>query len=140
MAKSVGTKRLYPPIEEDESYNQRWEWVEEQVEIEGTSWKMASADIVIAGLGWISVTFYGRMKAVVRVPKGVGVYVRAPLLPYEAVYGVGAYTGGKWMNRYKEQKLLAEKEWRSKANNKSARQVFPDYEARRMKNFRGFPQ
>lgn len=64
-------------------------------EIVGESWKESAQDIVIAGLGWVSVTGPGMCKINVVVPQGTAVTLREPLLPFEAMHSTVKFTGGK---------------------------------------------
>lgn len=60
---------------------------------------MAAKDIVISGLGWISVTGPGLSKVRVRVPSGTNVGLRPSLLPYDATYTTAKFTGGKLLKK-----------------------------------------
>lgn len=64
-------------------------------ELEGDSWQHAIADIVIPGLGWVTITGPGIAKIKVTAPAGSQVTLRAPLLPFEAKYTTASYTGGR---------------------------------------------
>lgn len=83
---------LTPPLEGNRSFT---EWDEHVVEIQGTGWKEASADIALTGLGWVAVTGPGTAKIKITVPKGVGVAVRPPLMPFDVWDVASKYTGGK---------------------------------------------
>lgn len=65
------------------------------VEIEGQGWKEAAADITLTGLGWVAVTGAGPALVEVRVPKGIGVQVRPPLMPYDMWEVAAKYTGNR---------------------------------------------
>lgn len=54
----------------------------------------AAADVVIAGLGWVSVTGAGPVTLRVWAPRGVLVMAREPLLPYESWETTAKFTGG----------------------------------------------
>jgi len=71
------------------------EFESQTVEIEGTGWKEAAADIAIRGLGWVSVTGAGLGTLRVTVPKGVGISVRPPLMPYDVWETTARFTGGR---------------------------------------------
>ena len=73
-----------------------------RLQLEGDSWRTASNDIVIAGLGWVSITGPGVCKIKVTVPKGTTVTVRPPLLPFEARETTVKFTGGKLLKRSKK--------------------------------------
>ncbi|PHJ22555.1 nitric-oxide synthase [Cystoisospora suis] len=51
-------------------------------EVGGRGWQETAADIVICGLGWISVTGCGPLRIRVNVPEEVSVYQRPPLVPW----------------------------------------------------------
>lgn len=65
----------------------------EEFEIEGKGWEMASTDIVIAGLGWVSVTGAGSCKVRVSVPEGTRVDTRDALMPFDTWQHMSVYTG-----------------------------------------------
>lgn len=65
------------------------------LEIEGAGWKEAAADLTLAGLGWVAVTGAGSVKVRVTVPKGIGVAVRPPLMPFDMWEVAARYTGAK---------------------------------------------
>jgi len=53
-------------------------------DVEGKTWKEARMDVVISGLGWVSITVKGKVKFKTFTPKGVGLFAREdPLMPYE---------------------------------------------------------
>ena len=68
-------------------------------QINGDSWKKATTDIVIAGLGWLTITGPGVAKVQVTVPKGTSVAVRPALLPFDATYTTAKFTGGRLLKR-----------------------------------------
>jgi hypothetical protein len=68
---------------------------EHVIEIEGTGWKEASADISLTGLGWVAVTGPGTAQVKIRIPRGVGVSVRPPLMPFDIWASTASYTGGR---------------------------------------------
>jgi len=53
------------------------------IEESGSGWSSAAKDIVVPGLGWISLTGCGPFACRVWAPREVPVYTRGPLLPYE---------------------------------------------------------
>jgi ribosome biogenesis GTPase A len=71
-------------------------------EVEGSSWKESSTDIVIAGLGWVSVTGPGKASIRVSVPAGTSVRMRPPLLPFEATYTTAKFSGGRIIKKSKK--------------------------------------
>lgn len=87
---------LTPPFEPG---NQRMaelgEFESHVIEIEGTGWKEAAADLTLTGLGWVAVTGSGSVKVKVTVPKGIGVAVRPPLMPFDIWEVAARYTGAK---------------------------------------------
>eukprot|EP00956_Cyclotella_meneghiniana_P016241 scaffold25564_cov75-Cyclotella_meneghiniana.AAC.1 len=66
-----------------------------EIDIEGNGWKEAAADITLRGLGWVSVTGAGIAKVRIGVPKGIGVSVRPPLMPFDVWEATAKYTGGR---------------------------------------------
>jgi hypothetical protein len=70
-------------------------FVESIVEVEGTSWKEAAADVVLPGLGWVTVTGPGLARLKITSIEGADITVRAPLLPFEARHTTATYTGGR---------------------------------------------
>jgi len=89
--KHVGGMLTPPLVKREES----WEWETHDVDIEGTGWKEASADITLRGLGWVSVTGPGMARVRITVPKGIGVAVRPPLMPFDVWDVASRYTGGR---------------------------------------------
>lgn len=65
------------------------------IDIEGTGWKEASADIALAGLGWVAVTGPGVAKVRVSLPKAIGLSVRPPLMPLDIWRSTAKYTGSR---------------------------------------------
>ncbi|GMI30196.1 hypothetical protein TeGR_g11583 [Tetraparma gracilis] len=109
LRKHLGTM-LTPPIVEvaegedrEEKVRQRLEQLGDMVdhpyEIEGKGWKESAADITLRGLGWVSIVGAGTASINVRVPKGVGVDVRPPLMPFDHWQYTGKFTGGRAINR-----------------------------------------
>eukprot|EP00871_Galdieria_phlegrea_P001379 jgi/Galph1/2241/GphlegSOOS_G872.1 len=70
-------------------------WKAKEFELEGVGWLQSSHDIVITGLGWVSVTGCGKLRVRCVAPQGVGVYLREPMAPFEVLKGVSRYTGSK---------------------------------------------
>ena len=68
-------------------------WVPREFDIEGTGWKTSAVDIVISGLGWVSVTGALGCKVRIMAPESVGVRVRSPLMPYETWDTTARWTG-----------------------------------------------
>jgi ribosome biogenesis GTPase A len=93
ISKHVGSL-LTPPLS-PERMEQLGEFEEHIIDIEGTGWKEAAADISLTGLGWISVTGAGMANVKISVPKGVGVSVRPPLMPMDIWEATAKYTGGR---------------------------------------------
>ncbi|KAL3774743.1 hypothetical protein ACHAWO_012068 [Cyclotella atomus] len=94
-AKHVGTL-LKPPLEPGlERMEEIGEFEYHEIDIEGNGWKEAAADITLRGLGWVSVTGAGVAKVRIGVPKGIGVSVRPPLMPFDVWEATAKYTGGR---------------------------------------------
>jgi len=81
--------------------------------VRGDSWKEASTDIVIAGLGWVSITGTGECTIRVTVPAGTGVNQRPALLPYEASHSTAKYTGGRIVRKSKKNNIGKSYGWRA---------------------------
>jgi hypothetical protein len=95
IAKHIGTL-LTPPLEPGpERLEQLGEFESHVVEIEGAGWKEAAADISLCGLGWVAVTGSGTAQVKINVPRGIGVSVRPPLMPYDIWEVAAKYTGGR---------------------------------------------
>ena len=65
------------------------------LEIKGSGWKEAGADIALTGLGWVAVTGAGIAKVQISVPKGIAVTVRPPLMPFDLRDSTARYTGSR---------------------------------------------
>ena len=93
--KHVG-ELLSPPLQPGvERMKQIGEFEHHEIEIEGVGWKEAAADISLRGLGWVAVMGAGKAKIRVSVPKGVGISVRPPLMPFDIWEATARYTGSK---------------------------------------------
>ena len=92
---------ITPPLGDDgpARLEELGEMEEHVVEVEGTGWKEAAADITLRGLGWVAVTGAGSAKIKISVPKGVGVSVRPPLMPFDIWEAAARYTGGRAVRR-----------------------------------------
>lgn len=87
---------LTPPLAPGrERMEQIGEFEAHVVEIQGAGWKEAAADITLTGLGWVAVTGAGIAEIEIRVPKGIGVQVRPPLMPYDMWEVTAKYTGSR---------------------------------------------
>lgn len=87
---------LTPPFEPGQQrMAELGEFESHVLEIEGTGWKEAAADLTLTGLGWVAVTGAGSVKVKVSVPKGIGVAVRPPLMPFDIWEVASRYTGAK---------------------------------------------
>jgi len=94
--KTHAGKMLTPPLEPGpERIEQIGEFEYHDVEIEGSGWKEAAADITLRGLGWVAVTGAGNAKIRISVPKGIGYSVRPPLMPFDVWESTAKYTGGR---------------------------------------------
>lgn len=94
---------LTPPFSK-EGLKQLGEWTTKTFETSGSGWKKSSVDVVFSGLGWISITGPGKLKLKACVPRGVGVFTREPLMPFEVDKGVSKYTGTASVNRKQRRK------------------------------------
>lgn len=91
-------KMLTPPSTQ-EGFERLGDWTSKFCTVNGDGWKRSCIDIVLSGLGWVSVTGAGSAQVRVWVPRNVGVFTRDPLMPYEIRQGVSSYTGGRAINR-----------------------------------------
>ena len=89
-------KMLTPPLEPGpERLEEIGEFEYHVLDIQGEGWKQAAADITLRGLGWVAVTGAGSAKVRIGVPKGIGVTVRPPLMPFDVWEATAKYTGGR---------------------------------------------
>jgi hypothetical protein len=87
---------LTPPFEPgEERMDQIGEFESHVFDIDGSGWKEAAADITLTGLGWVAVTGAGTVKVKLSVPKGIGVSVRPPLMPFDVWEVASKYTGSR---------------------------------------------
>lgn len=95
IANHVG-KMLRPPLEPGpERVAEIGEFEYHEIDVEGEGWKKAAADITLRGLGWVAVTGAGVAKVRIGVPKGIGITVRPPLMPFDVWEATAKYTGGR---------------------------------------------
>lgn len=87
----VGT-RITPPFKPERRQQLQLNETTE-FEVEGQGWQTASKDIVIAGLGWVSVTGSGSCKIRVSAPEGTHVDIRDALMPFDTWAHMAVYTG-----------------------------------------------
>jgi hypothetical protein len=69
------------------------------VQIDGKSWRQASSDIAIAGLGWVSLTAPGTFKIKVSAPVGTTISTRDPMMPFEAKKTSARHTGSRFIRK-----------------------------------------
>jgi 30S ribosome assembly GTPase len=94
-SKHVG-KILTPPLEPgQERLEEIGEFEYHEIDVKGEGWKQAAADITLRGLGWVAVTGAGVAKVRIGVPKGIGITVRPPLMPFDVWEATAKYTGGR---------------------------------------------
>ena len=75
---------LTPPLEPGlDRLEEIGEFEYHEIDVRGEGWKQAAADITLRGLGWVAVTGAGVAKVRVGVPKGIGITVRPPLMPFD---------------------------------------------------------
>ena len=87
---------LQPPLPPGpERIEEIGEFEHHVIDIKGSGWKEAAADIALTGLGWIAVTGAGDAQIQVSVPKGIAVSVRPPLMPFDIRDSTARYTGGR---------------------------------------------
>jgi hypothetical protein len=96
---------LTPPFEPgEERMAQLGDFESHVFDIDGVGWKEAAADISLTGLGWVAVTGAGSVKVKVSVPKGIGISVRPPLMPFDVWEVASKYTGGRATRKVKKTK------------------------------------
>lgn len=103
LSKHIGTPLIFPPASL-ERLEQIGPMEDTIFDISGDSWKKSACDIVISGLGWISITGPGKFKIKVTAPKGVSINTRDPLMPYEARQTTVQHTGGRFVQKRKNRK------------------------------------
>lgn len=86
---------LVPPLGGPERLAQLGEFETHVIDVEGSGWKEAAADITLTGLGWVAVTGAGTATVKISVPKGVGVSLRPPLMPFDIWDSTARYTGSR---------------------------------------------
>jgi len=87
---------ITPPLDPGpERMEQIGEFEHHDIEVDGAGWKEAGADITLRGIGWVAVTGAGTAKVRVSVPKGIGISVRPPLMPFDVWAATARYTGGR---------------------------------------------
>lgn len=102
VQKHIG-EMLTPPLQPGlERLEQMGKFEEHVVDIQGMGWKEAAADIALTGLGWVAVTGAGSAKVKISVPKGIGISVRPPLMPYDIWETTARYTGSRAVRRTKK--------------------------------------
>lgn len=103
---------LKPPYEADR-LEELGEWTSKEFTAEGDGWQRACVDIVLSGLGWVSVTGAGNVRLRVCTPKGVGIFTRDSLMPFEVkVSGASRYTGTRSINIREENRAERKKKQR----------------------------
>ena len=93
VAKHAG-ELLTPPASPD-ALETMGTLVPHDIDIFGYGWKEAGCDIVLSGLGWVSVTGAGDCRVRVWAPQGTMVLQRDALMPFEARETLGKATGGR---------------------------------------------
>lgn len=87
---------LTPPLEPGpERMSELGKFDSHVLDIDGVGWKEAAADITLTGVGWVAVTGAGTVKVKLSVPKGIGVSVRPPLMPFDVWDVASKYTGSR---------------------------------------------
>ena len=95
-----GIPSLPPSLRQPPSHPDRLEelgqWQPRTVQVAGTRWDQSSADVAIAGLGWVGVGLKGETSLRVWTYEGVAVTTReAMVLDYAAVFERPGFTAGK---------------------------------------------
>jgi hypothetical protein len=94
VQKHIGTI-LVPPLGGLERLEQLGDFESHVINVEGSGWNEAAADITLTGLGWVAVTGAGVATVRVSVPKGVTVSLRPPLMPFDIWESTAKYTGSR---------------------------------------------
>jgi len=102
--KHVGTMLTPPLAPGPERMKAIGEFDSNEIDIDGAGWKEAAADITLTGLGWIAVTGAGKAKLRISVPRGIGISVRPPLMPFDIWEVASKYTGAKAVRSVKKSK------------------------------------
>ncbi len=89
---------LTPPFT-SERLNELGQWTSKTFVATGEGWKRASLDVVLSGLGWVSITGPDSVKLRVNAPHGMGVFTRSALMPFEAKAGVSKYSGSRALSK-----------------------------------------
>jgi len=94
--KHVG-EMLSPPfnVERLQYFRDKHPQVTHEFQIVGEGWDKSSHDVVLAGLGWFTITGSGPCTVRVVAPEGVFVALRSPLLPFEAKHSTAKFSGGR---------------------------------------------
>jgi hypothetical protein len=100
---------LTPPLTL-ERYKELGEFEQHEIVVEGMGWKEAAADIALTGLGWVAVTGAGQALVRVSVPKGIGVSLRPPLMPFDVWETTASYTGGRAVRKVKKPRFGTKKQ------------------------------
>ncbi|KAI0561655.1 50S ribosome-binding GTPase [Gracilaria domingensis] len=90
---------LLKPPSSLEAFERLGEWTSKSFTATGEGWKRSCADIVLSGLGWVALTGAGDITVRICVPRGVGVFTRESLMPFETQKGVSSYTGATAVNK-----------------------------------------
>ncbi|CAM9752959.1 unnamed protein product [Ectocarpus sp. 13 AM-2016] len=99
LSEHVGKgQMIFPPFDQ-ERVDELGPLVPTDFDIMGAGWRESAADVVIAGLGWVSVTGAGPVTVRVWAPRGVLVMAREPLLPYESWETTAKFTGGSTVKK-----------------------------------------
>lgn len=91
---------LTPPMSL-ERHEALGEFEHHEITVDGMGWKEAAADIALTGMGWVAVTGAGTAHVRVSVPRGIGVSLRPPLMPFDVWDATASYTGGRAIRRVK---------------------------------------
>eukprot|EP00466_Bigelowiella_natans_P000155 jgi/Bigna1/66100/fgenesh1_pg.1_\ len=93
-----GGKLLTPPFSQERFMELR-PFKEHRFRVRGIGFTQASTDIVLSGLGWVSVTGSGPCEIKVSGPEGMAIFTREPLMPNEFKRGKASKFTGKRFTR-----------------------------------------
>ena len=111
--KLAGTELLTPPFTR-ERLVELGELETRELTVAGEGWMHAGADVVLAGVGWFSVTGTGQCRLRVHVPRGTYVGLREPLMPFEARQTTSKATGGRIIRKSELTRQSAHKRRRAR--------------------------
>lgn len=99
--KHIGSDLLFPPYSK-ERLEELGPMVTSEFIVSGSGWKQSVEDIVLSGLGWVSVTGAGECRVKVTAPQDMLVMTRPAMMPFEAWDTTSTFTGGRTVKKGKK--------------------------------------